>query len=318
LAAIPPIKVGAQLSAQVADWPTLLAGARRLDALPYDYLFLPDHLVGISGTEPNMFEGYTTLAALAAVTEHPRLALLVGANTFRNPTYAAKMVATIDNISNGRAMLGLGAGWHEREHQAYGVDFGTSPGMRLRWMEEALTLLKPLLDGQTVSHNGPRYATDSLVLSPKPVQSRIPIMIGGVGERRTLPAVARFADVWNAQVGLAAAPHKIDVLNRACAEIGRDIAEIELCIDCRVFIRDTTEAARSALENACRAQGTNPPAASDEYFWVGSPTDVAARIADYYRLGFRTVVSGFTSPYDEESMHRLVTDALPHALQIID
>jgi alkanesulfonate monooxygenase SsuD/methylene tetrahydromethanopterin reductase-like flavin-dependent oxidoreductase (luciferase family) len=312
------IKVGAQLFAQVADWPTLREAAQRLDALPYDYLFLPDHLVGLSGSEANMFEGYTTLAALAAVTEHPALGLLVGANTFRNPAYAAKMVATIDNISNGRAMLGLGAGWHEREHRAYGIDFGTSPGERLRWMDEALTLLQPLLAGETVTHDGARYSTDSLVLSPTPVRSRIPIMIGGVGERRTLPAVARYADVWNAQVGLAGAGHKIDVLRQHCDGIGRDIAEIEVCIDCRVYIRDTADLARSALADNCRAQGMEPPSPDDEYFWVGSPAEVGARIADYHRLGFSTVVSGFIAPYDEESMHRLVAEAVPRALEMLD
>jgi alkanesulfonate monooxygenase SsuD/methylene tetrahydromethanopterin reductase-like flavin-dependent oxidoreductase (luciferase family) len=313
------IKIGAQLSAQVEEWPTLRDAARRLDGLPYEYLFLSDHLVGISGRETtSVFEGYTALAALAAVTEHPKLGLLVGANTFRNPAYAAKMAATIDNISGGRAIFGLGAGWHEREHEAYGFDFGASPGARLRWMQEALSFVKPLLAGETVTHSGPAYAVNSLELTPRPTQPRIPVMIGGVGERRTLRAVAEFADIWNAQVSLAGAPHKIDVLKGHCAAVGRDIADIELSIDCRVFIRDTADAARADLEAAHRAEGVQPPAPDSEYHWVGTPDQVAGRVVDFYRLGFTTVVSGFSQPYDEESMRRFASEVIPTALELLN
>ena len=313
------LKIGAQLFAQVDNWEILRDAARRLDGLPYEYLFLSDHLVGISGPETtSVFEGYTTLGALAAVTEHPKLGLLVGANTFRNPAYAAKMVATIDNISGGRAVFGLGAGWHEREHEAYGFDFGASPGARLRWMHEALTLVKPLLAGETVTHSGPAYTANSLELTPKPTQPRIPVMIGGVGERRTLRAVAEFADIWNAQVGLEAAAHKIDVLKGHCADVNRDIADIELAIDCRVFIRDTADAARADLEAAHHADGIVPPAPGNEYHWVGTPEQVAGRVVDFYRLGFTTVVSGFTQPYDEESMHRFAAEVIPTALELLN
>jgi len=313
------IKIGAQLSAQVDEWRTLRDAAQRLDALPYEYLFLPDHLVGISGRESaDVFEGYTALAALAVVTEHPKLGLLVGANTFRNPAYAAKMSATIDNISGGRAIFGLGAGWHEREHEAYGLDFGASPGGRLRRMQDALSLVKPLLAGEKVTHSGPFYSANSLELTPKPTQPRIPVMIGGTGERRTLRAVAEFADIWNAQVSLAGAPHKIDVLKGHCAAVGRDIADIELAIDCRVFVRDTADAARADLEAAHRAEGVQPPAPDSEYHWVGTPERLAGRMVDFYRLGFTTVVSGFTQPYDEESMHRFASEVVPTALELLN
>lgn len=312
------IRIGAQLFAQVDKWETLRDGARRLDALPYEYLFLSDHLVGISGQETtSVFEGYTTLAALAAVTEHPKLGLLVGANTFRNPAYAAKMTATIDNISGGRAVFGLGAGWHEREHEAYGFDFGASPGDRLRRMHEALSFVHPLLAGETVTHSGKFYTANSLELTPKPTQPRIPVMIGGVGERRTLRAVAEFADIWNAQVSLADAPHKIEVLKGHCAAVGRDIGDIELSIDCRVFLRDTADAARADLEAAHRAEGVRPPAPDSEYHWVGTPEQVARRVVDFHRLGFTTVVSGFTQPYDVESMERFASEVIPTALEML-
>ena len=211
------IGLGIQLWAQNSDWASYVEAARAVDELGYDHLWTWDHLLSAVGDPDRpVFEGYTTLAALAVITERTRLGLLVGANTFRNPAVVAKSVATIDHISGGRAILGLGGGWHVREHAAFGLEFGSGFGERLDWLEEALQLIRPLLHGETVTHDGPRYRTDRLRLVPPPVQASIPIMVGGVGEKKTLRSVARHADMWNAQVAIADAPHKLDVLRAHC------------------------------------------------------------------------------------------------------
>jgi alkanesulfonate monooxygenase SsuD/methylene tetrahydromethanopterin reductase-like flavin-dependent oxidoreductase (luciferase family) len=306
------IKLGAQISSQSDDWPTLAGAARLADDLGYDYLFMPDHLTPLQGPEDaTMFEGIAGTTAIAAGTEHVKVGLLVGSNTFRNPTVLAKSVATIDHISNGRAILGLGGGWHAREHEAWGVDFGRSAGQRLDWLDEALSIIRPLFAGETVTHAGDRYRTDRLYLSPRPLQDRLPIMVGGVGEKKTLRTVARFADIWNAQVGLDGAQHKIDVLQRHCDDAGRDIGEIELSIDSGPFIRSTTAEAWAEAAAIAASHGATPPDPASAYHWVGSVDDLAERILAYKALGFTTVTCSFSPPYDEETMTRLVREVKP-------
>lgn len=314
LAAVTTIKLGVQLSAQCDDWQTLLHAAQLVDDLGYDYLLLPDHLTPLSGSEEStMFEGIAGTTALAAATRNVKVGLLVGSNTFRNPTILAKSVATIDHISNGRAILGLGGGWHAREHEAWGVDFGASPGQRLTWLDEALSIIRPLLSGETITHTGDRYRTDRLFLSPRPIQTQLPIMVGGVGERKTLRTVARFADIWNAQVDLAGAQHKIDVLRRHCDDAGRDVGEIEFSIDSSAMIRDTDEEARAALVAIAEANGRTPPDPDGSFHWVGTVERLAERMRAYADLGFTTVTCSASPPYDEETLTRLIREVKPLA-----
>jgi alkanesulfonate monooxygenase SsuD/methylene tetrahydromethanopterin reductase-like flavin-dependent oxidoreductase (luciferase family) len=312
---MPAIKLGIQLSAQSGDWPTLQRAARLVDDLGYDYVFLPDHLTPLSDPAETavMFEGIAGTTAIAACTEQVKVGLLVGSNTFRNPAILAKSVATIDHVSGGRALLGLGGGWHAREHEAWGVDFGRSPGQRLAWLDEALSIIRPLLAGETVTHEGDRYRTDALVLSPRPIQERLPIMVGGGGERKTLLTVARYADMWNVQVGLDAAQHKVDVLRQHCDGVGREPDEIEYSIDSSHFIRDSEEEARAALESIAASTGRPAPDPTSTFHWVGSPEQVAERMAAYAALGFTTVTCSLGPPYDEETLTRLIREVKPLA-----
>jgi alkanesulfonate monooxygenase SsuD/methylene tetrahydromethanopterin reductase-like flavin-dependent oxidoreductase (luciferase family) len=310
---VPSIKLGIQLSAQSGNWPTLQRAARLVDDLGYDYVFLPDHLAPLSDPEESavMFEGIVGTTAIAASTEHVKVGLLVASNTFRNPAVLAKSVATIDHVSGGRAILGLGGGWHEREHEAWGIDFGASPGQRLQWLDEALSIIRPLFAGETVTHAGDRYRTDTLILSPRPIQQQLPILVGGGGERKTLLTVARYADMWNVQVGLDEAQHKVEVLQRHCDTVGRDIAEIEFSIDSSHLIRDTEQEARAALEAIAVATGRPAPGPSSTFHWVGSPEQVAERMAAYAALGFTTVTCSLGPPYDEETLTRLIREVKP-------
>jgi alkanesulfonate monooxygenase SsuD/methylene tetrahydromethanopterin reductase-like flavin-dependent oxidoreductase (luciferase family) len=305
------IGLGIQLWAQNTDWASYLEAAHAVDELGYDHLWTWDHLLSAVGDpERPVFEGYTTLAAWAAVTTHTRLGLLVGANTFRDPALVAKMMSTIDHISGGRAILGLGGGWHVREHAAFGIEFGTGFGDRLDWLEEALQVVRPLVRGEEVTHVGPRYRIDRLRLQPPPVQPFIPIMVGGVGERKTLRSVARHADMWNAQVSIEDAPHKLDVLRAHCEAEGRDFDGIELTYNCKMVIRDDPAEARRVLDAQFAANFVDPDW-PDDSFWAGSVEQIAERLGEFAALGFRTFTIEQLAPFDHETIERLIDEVKP-------
>jgi alkanesulfonate monooxygenase SsuD/methylene tetrahydromethanopterin reductase-like flavin-dependent oxidoreductase (luciferase family) len=307
-------KLGVLLWNQATDWPAYEAAARRVDALGYDSLWAWDHLYAIFGDpyQP-IFEGYTTLAAWAKATTRVRLGLLVGANTFRNPGVVAKMLTTIDHQSGGRAIAGLGGAWMELEHTATGIDFGSGFGQRLDWLEESAAALRELLGGGTVSSApGGHYAFDELVLLPPPVQERLPIMIGGSGEKKTLRTVARHADMWNAMGTPDFLRHKLSVLRAHCDDAGRDPAEIELTVGCKPIIRSTAEAARRVWEQQM-AHNRTPMAdvVDDDTFWVGTPELIAERMAERKALGFHTFLAEMAAPFDDETLDRWINEVCP-------
>ncbi|TAK01276.1 MAG: LLM class flavin-dependent oxidoreductase [Chloroflexota bacterium] len=299
---------------QASDWPSFEAAARRIEDLGYDHVWTWDHLYAIFGDpyQP-IFEGYTTLAAWAKATSRVRLGLLVGANPFRNPGLVAKMLTTIDHVSNGRAIAGMGGAWFDLEHTANGIDFGSGFGERLDWLDEAVDALRRLFAGETVtSEPGSHYAFKDLVLLPSPIQERLPIMIGGSGEKKTLRTVARHADLWNAMGTVEFLRHKIDVLERHCDEAGRDIAEIEFTGGCKPVIRSTMEEARRVWE-AQMAVNRTPlsDVADDDTFWVGTPEFVAEEMASRKALGFHTWIAECPAPYDDETFERWIKEVRP-------
>ncbi len=307
-------KLGILLWNQATDWSAYEAAARRIDELGYDSLWAWDHLYAIFGDpyQP-IFEGYTSLAAWAKVTTKVRLGLLVGANTFRNPGVVAKMLTTIDHASGGRAIAGIGGAWMELEHTANGIEFGTGFGQRLDWLDESAAALRTLFDGGTVtSAPGAHYAFDELVLLPPPIQERLPIMIGGSGEKKTLRTVARHADMWNAMGEPDFLRHKLDVLHRHCEDVGRDPDEIELTVGCKPIIRSTAEAAE-ALWAQQMAHNRTPMAdvADDDTFWVGTAELIAERMAERKALGFNTFLAELAAPYDDETIERWITEVRP-------
>jgi alkanesulfonate monooxygenase SsuD/methylene tetrahydromethanopterin reductase-like flavin-dependent oxidoreductase (luciferase family) len=307
-------KLGVLLWNQASDWAPYEAAARRVDELGYDSLWAWDHLYAIFGDpyQP-MFEGYTSLAAWAKVTSRVRLGLLVGAVPFRSPAVVAKMLTTIDNASGGRAIAGMGGAWFGLEHEQAGIDFGTSVGQRLDWLEEACAALETLFAGQpATSPPGGHYQLQDFVLLPPPIQQRLPIMIGGGGEKKTLRTVARHADMWNVMGSADRLRHKLDVLHRHCEEVGRDPSEIELTAGCKPIIRDTAEEARRVWE-AQMANNRTPMAdvLDDDTFWVGPPELVAERMAERKALGFRTFLAELAAPYDHETLERWIGEVAP-------
>jgi len=308
------LKLGILLWSQAATWPEMLDAAKRVDRLGYAYLWTWDHLYAIFGDpyQP-IFEGWTALAAWAMATERTRLGLLVGANTFRNPGLVAKLAATLDHISGGRAILGIGGAWMEPEHQAHGIDFGSGFGQRLDWLEESVDAIEKVLAGGSVtSAPGGRYAFDDLRHAPAPVQGRLPIMIGGSGEKKTLRTVAKHADLWNAMGSPDVMAHKIDVLREHCAAVGRDPSEIEFTLGVKVTIRDTkAEAERVWREAMAHNKTPLSDLEDDDTFWNGTSEELADRLRPYVELGFRTVISEQPAPYDVESLERFIGEVKP-------
>lgn len=310
---MPSLELGLALWSQSTSWPEYLEAARRADRLGFDHIWTWDHLLAIFGDpyQP-IFEGYAALAALAASTERARLGLFVGANTFRNPGLVAKAVTTIDHISGGRAVLGIGGAWFEPEHQAYGIDFGSGFGQRLDWLAEAVPAIRALLDGEEVTSTGARYAFDHLRMEPGPVQSRLPIMVGGSGEQKTLPIVARWADIWNAFGSPETLRHKDDVLRARCDDVGRDPESIVRSVGCKVTIRQTEAEAHRALADILARNGlSEADIADDETFWTGTPEHIAERMLDYRAVGFHVFLVESPAPYDEETMGSLISDVKP-------
>ncbi len=210
-----PLRFGANLWNQYTDWPDFLDAARTVDHAGFDTLWTWDHLYPIVGShEGPIYEGWLTLAAWAQATDRVRIGLMVGANTFRNPALVVKTVTTLDHMSGGRAILGIGAGWFERDYDEYGYEFGTAAS-RLRDLAGALPRIKDRLGR----------------LNPPPVQQPLPLLIGGSGEKVTLKPVAQHATMWNAFGGPAEYQRKSRILDDWCAELGRDPAEIERTIN---------------------------------------------------------------------------------------
>jgi alkanesulfonate monooxygenase SsuD/methylene tetrahydromethanopterin reductase-like flavin-dependent oxidoreductase (luciferase family) len=308
------VKLGVLLWSQASDWASFERAARRVDELGYDSLWTWDHLYAIFGDpyQP-IFEGWTTLAAWAKVTRRVRLGLLVGANTFRNPGLVAKQAATLDHLSEGRAILGIGGAWFELEHTAHGIEFGRGFGERLDWLEESVAGMRAVLDGGSVtSAAGGRYAFEELRHQPLPLQARLPIMIGGSGEHKTLRTVARHADMWNAMGSVEKLRHKDEVLRRHCHEVGRDSAQIERTVGCKPTIRDSHEAAQRAWEEQM-AHNRTPmdEVRDDDTFWVGTADEIAERMVACRDIGFSTFLAEIPAPYDQETLERWIGEVKP-------
>jgi len=303
------LKLGMLAWNQYTDWPAFRDVAVRADALGYDDLWTWDHLYPIVGSSDGpMFEAWLTLAAWAEATSTARLGLMVGANTFRNPALVAKMATTLDHISNGRAILGIGGAWFEEEHVAFGLEFGASPGERLRWLEEAVRIMRGMLHGERPSGDR-HYATREVRNDPPPVQAHLPLLIGGGGERKTLRIVARYADACNVGGGFDNVKHKDEVLRRHCAEIGRDESEIERTAGIGVcVIRDSHDEAQRVFEAIFAGQGS---ARLWQNQLVGTPEEVAEIIRPYLGIGFRHLLASFPYPHDAESMERLIREVKP-------
>ncbi len=304
------MRFGAAFWIQRTGWPDLRDACLAVERAGWDSLWLDDHLLSDEGAwEDPKLEGWATLQAVASVTSRVRLGLLVSSTTFRNPGLIAKLATTLDHVSGGRSVLGLGGGWFERDHDAFGIDFGGGFGERLDRLDEATMLIRRLLDGERVTHEGRFYAFHDALCEPRPVQARLPILIGGSGPQKTLRTTAKYADLWNAY----GEPDRIaavsDVLRTRCDEVGRRFEDIERTVTMHAVVRDSRAAAVEAWAPIAERHGLLGRIGADGTERTlnvgGSPDEVAGYLDGYRRIGVGEVSMVFRQPFDFETIERL-------------
>jgi F420-dependent oxidoreductase-like protein len=224
-------------------YPTVIAQAQEADAAGFDAVFVMDHfyqLPGLGTPDNPMLEAYTALGGLATATERVQLGTLVTGNTYRNPTLLAKAITTLDVMSQGRAILGIGTGWFELEHEQLGYEFGTFTD-RFNKLGEALQIILPMIKGERPTFEGEYYRTKDAMAEPR-FRDHIPLMIGGSGEKKTIPLAARHFDHLNVIAGFDELPRKVQVVKERCEEIGRDPATLETSMLVMALIDDKVTA----------------------------------------------------------------------------
>ena len=246
------------------------------DDLGFEAIWNYDHFYGLVDNAKPTLEGWTTLAAMAAVTRHARVGCMVTGVTYRNPAILAKMAVTVDHISGGRLDFGIGAGWHEDEHRGYGIEF-PSPGTRVAMLDEALTVIRRLWTEDSVTHSGRFFTLADALCEPKPVQRPHPPIIVGGSQPKMLRVIARHADEWNmpSHEGPAEWGEANAALDEACAEVGRDPGEVRRAV--QLFLHP------------------RKPGQVDEQLGL---------LPEYQRLGCEHAVLSFDQPPDAELMQR--------------
>jgi F420-dependent oxidoreductase-like protein len=267
-----------------ALFPTVVAQAREAEDAGFDAVFVMDHLYqlpGLGTPDQPMLESYSTLAALAASTSRIQLSALVTGNTYRNPTLLAKTVSTLDVISGGRAVLGVGAGWFELEHRQLGFEFGTFTD-RFERLDEALQIIAPMLRGERPSLDGKWYRAETAINEPR-FRDDLPILLGGGGEKKTFALAARHARHLNIICPPAELPRKLVALDERCAEVGRERASIETSAYALLIVDEDGDRARGLQRDHLRRTGVDLDALDDaqraaatSMQFVGTPDDVAA------------------------------------------
>jgi len=310
------IRVGFQVWGQFVSWPELMAQAHEIERLGFASLWSNDHFMPAAGARAAspeglggpFFEGWMTLAGFAAATTRIPLGVLVSGAGYRNPVLLVKQATALDHLSGGRVTLGLGAGWHEREHRAFGFDY-PSLGERIDRLDEQATVVRGLLDGEAVTFAGRWARTDRARNDPPPLQPRLPLLIGGSGEKRTLRIVARCADAWNGEGDPATYARRNAVLDERCAEIGRDPAAIRRTVGVPpACIRDTRAAAVAALATTLERNGLEPDEArafADASPLVGDEATVLAALAAWREAGAEEAIADWPAPFDGETLERL-------------
>lgn len=315
-AASSPLRIGFQVWGQYVDWTELMEVGRRIDALGFDGLWSNDHLLPVAGggdealeiEQGPVWDGWMTLMGWAALTSTVSLGCLVSGVGYRNPTLLVKMATALDHASDGRAVLGLGAGWHAAEHRAFGFSY-PSLGERLDRLEEAALISRQMLDGEAATLDGRWLTADAVRNEPPPLQERLPLLIGGSGEKRTLPIVARTADIWNGEGDPATYARKSALLDELCRSVGREPADVGRTVGLPppLIRADRSEAVETLAQSLVR-HGTDAGvalAAAQASPLVGPLEQVTERLREYVVAGVQEVMFDWPTPSDEETLEAL-------------
>jgi alkanesulfonate monooxygenase SsuD/methylene tetrahydromethanopterin reductase-like flavin-dependent oxidoreductase (luciferase family) len=312
-----PLRIGFQVWGQYVTWPDLMAIGADIDGLGFDELWSNDHFLplaaGTDGADGALqgpvFEGWSILFGWAGITDRVRMGCLVSGAGYRNPGLLVKLATALDHATRGRAALGLGGGWFEPEHRAFGFAFPPL-GQRLDRFAEAARICRGLLDGQAVSVTGEWFSTEEARNDPSPVQARLPLVIGGSGEQRTLRIVAEVADIWNAD---GDSPEsfwrRTEILDQRCFTVGRDPAAIERTVGLPPpLIRATREDAVDALTAVLERHATDSSAArraATRSPFAAALDDVIGALRRYRDAGASAVMFDLPAPYDRPTLEAL-------------
>jgi F420-dependent oxidoreductase-like protein len=305
-----PVRLGLQIPS--FDFPgvpperlfeQLVEIASTAETCGFDSLFVMDHLHQIPGIGPptnRMLEGNTILAAIAARTRSAQLGLLVGGVTYRNPALLAKITTTLDVISGGRAILGIGAAWYEAEHNAYGFEFPPL-AQRFERLREALEIVRAMFTDESATFVGEHYRVEGVLNNPRPLRGDIPILVGGSGERKTLRLVAQYADGCNIMGDPARARHLLGVLREHCDAVGRDPDEITKTRLGTLAIARTHEEAERRLA-AWPDRANLPEERLRMVLTLGDPDEVGEQVRELVDAGVEGLIFHLPNPYDLETV----------------
>jgi F420-dependent oxidoreductase-like protein len=308
--AAPPVTFGVQMAPDL-PYKDIVAAWKHVEELGYDSIWLNDHFMPVMGdVDQPQFEAWTLLAALAAQTQHARIGILVTGNTYRNPALLAKEVVTVDHASNGRLAFGIGAGWHEQEHRAYGFEFYTAEERAAR-LGEALEVITRLFRGGHPTFEGKYYRLIDAPFAPPPLQKpHPPIVIGGQGKKWIMPLVAKYADEWNVPVGVSPAGVKkrLDGIRAECARIGRSPCVRDVSVFLAVANLSSIPLAGPVTRLGARALVGKKVARS---VLAGPPAEVEARIREYVDAGATSVIITTRPGYKPELLKQFAAEVVP-------
>ncbi|MBI4640951.1 MAG: LLM class F420-dependent oxidoreductase [Candidatus Tectomicrobia bacterium] len=305
------MRFGIQTGQQNTTWDELVKIWKEADDLGFDTAWNFDHFIPIF-SNPNgpCLEAWTCAAALAAQTSRIRVGTMVTGNTYRHPAILANMATTVDIISKGRLELGIGAGWFELEHKAYGIPY-PKVSERIRRLDEAVHVIKQLWTEKKANFEGRYYTLTDALCEPKPLQQpHPPVMIGGGGEQLTLRVVARHANEWNTFGSPAFLQRKIAILEEHCHAIRRDANEIEKSVLIGMTLTDDREKAERAIKTTAERRGMSLEEAKG-WALAGTPEEIQKQIEQFLDVGVTHIILTMTAPYDDEGLRRFAREVMP-------
>ncbi|HEV7732953.1 MAG TPA: TIGR03560 family F420-dependent LLM class oxidoreductase [Candidatus Binatia bacterium] len=311
MAAADRITFGIHTPQENTSWQELVATWQQAEKLGYDEAWGYDHFAPLRGSKDGpVLEGWTMLAGLATQTQKIRIGLLVTGNTYRNPALLAKMATTVDHISNGRLNLGIGAGWEEYEHKAYGFQFGTAKE-RAQRLGEALEVITLLWKGGHPSYTGRYYTLFEAPMAPEPIQKpHPPIVIGGQGPKWIMPLVAKYADEWNVPIGLTPddVRRRIAEMKAECTRIKRDPCVRKVSVFLPLVTITDIPLAGPATRLGARALVDERVAGS---LLAGSAADIQGRLREFVDAGATGFIINVRAPFDHALLARFATEVVP-------
>jgi F420-dependent oxidoreductase-like protein len=296
------------------QWATVLDVASRIETLGYDSLWVYDHFHTVPDpTQESTFEAWSLMAALAVATDRVRLGQMCTCNSYRPPSYLAKVASTVDVMSGGRLEFAIGAGWYEEEYLAYGYEF-PRPSVRIGQLDEAMHIIKAMWIDDEASFEGKHYRIEGAINHPKPIQKPYPpVWIAGGGEQLTLRVVAEHADYSNYAGNIDTFRAKGEILDRHCEEIGRDPSEIGRTAHLIIVVASDETSLQSKLERAA-AQGGRP---ADVYVrspivLAGTSEQVTERLAEFRDEGCVHVITYLPDTVWGDGLEVFAEEVVPH------